>query len=81
MIVEDDLIFPYRVGGKDCGFLACKDKEFIFKPSKTTAATIPTETLKNNLRTLIKQKKAKVLRAGDVEAVAVPAALFKELFI
>jgi len=75
-----DLIFEFKKDGKPCGFLACTDKEFIFKPDKYTAVIFPLEILKNNLRLMVKNKTAKLVSAGTIEAVVVPKDLLFSLF-
>ncbi len=77
---RDEIIFPFRRAGVDCGFLSAQDKDFVFKPTKLTAAVIDRETLKKNLRELVKSKKARIVKAGTSEVVAVPATRFMELY-
>ncbi len=76
-----DLIFEFKRKGEPSGFNSSTEQEFIFKPDKYSAMIIPLEILKKNLRVMVKQGVAKIVKAGDVEAVVVPAAKFKELFI
>lgn len=78
---SNEIIFRYKIMGIPCGFLACVDKEFIFKPDKYSAVIIPLETLKKNLRLMVKDKTAKIVNAGSVEAVVVPKQQFNNLFI
>lgn len=75
-----DMIFEYRRNGEDSGFMAWKDKDYVFKPDRNSAVILPLEVLKKNLRLLVKQKKARLIKAGTVEAVAVPRELFDYLF-
>jgi hypothetical protein len=76
----EEIIFPYKNNGKEVGFLACVEEEFIFKPDKYSAATIRLERLKTNLRAMVKSKQARLIKAGTIEAVAVPRAKFDELY-
>jgi hypothetical protein len=76
-----DLILVYKSFGKDCGFLACKDALFVFKPDKYSCATIRLENLKNNLRFMVRNKTARIVKAGATEAVVVPEKQFYNLFL
>lgn len=76
-----DFIFEFKRNGNPCGFLACAEQDFIFKPDKWSAVIIPLEVLKKNLRSMVKAKKARIITAGIVEAVVVPEAEFLNLFI
>ncbi len=76
-----EIILPFKNSGKPCGFNACKDKEFIFKPDKCSAVIIPLEILKKNLRLMVRAKTAKIVTAGTIEAVVVPKTQFNNLFI
>lgn len=76
-----DIIFEFKKNGKDCGFLTCKDQDFIFRIPGGSSAMISLEKLKNNLRLMVKDKRAKIVRAGTVEAVVVPQGKFYDLFI
>lgn len=71
-MTDKDLIIPFRKAGKMIGFAASSDKDFVVKPSKYEAWVLPLETLKKNLRLMIKNKQAKMITAGDTEAVHVP---------
>lgn len=75
-----EVVFPFRKDGVDCGFLAEPGPEFIFKPDRCSAAIIPLEKLKKNLRLLVKEKQARVIKAGSAEAVAVPRDIMWKLF-
>lgn len=76
-----DYIFEFKKDGKPCGFLACSEKDFMFKPDKYRLVIIPLEVLKKNLRSMVKAKRARIITAGIVEAVVVPEAEFLNLFI
>lgn len=76
-----DLIFEFKRGGNPSGFAKATGHEYIFKPDKYSACIIPLETLKQNLRSMVRNKVAKIIKAGEVEAVVVPAEQFKALFI
>lgn len=76
-----DYVFEFKRNGIPCGFAASTDREFIFKPDKYSAVIFPLENLKNNLRSMVKAKTAKIIKAGEVEAVVVPEKLFNDLFI
>lgn len=71
MIEDREIVIEYRRNGKDCGFLTESGPEFIFKPDRYSAMVVPTEKFKSHLRNLIKEKKARVIRAGTTEAVGV----------
>ena len=77
----NDLIFGFKKNGNPSGFAASTEKEYIFKPDKYSAVIIPLEILKKNLRVMVRSREAKIVKAGDVEAVVVPAEKFKALFI
>ena len=79
--MDNEIIFPFKNDGVECGFLAAQEKDFVFKPSKLEAAIVDREKLKANLRRLVKEKKARITRAGTIDAVAVPSKIFKELFV
>jgi hypothetical protein len=76
-----DIIFPFSKDGKPCGFNSWTEQEFIFKPDKYSACIIPLANLKNNLRLMVKDKRARIVKAGRVEAVVVPKEQFNNLFI
>lgn len=76
-----DLILPYKSFGKDCGFLACNERLFVFKPDKYSCATIRLENLKNNLRLMVRNKKARIVKTANVEAVVVPEKQIYNLFL
>jgi len=66
-----DLVIPFRKKGQMIGFAASTEKDFVLKPSKCEAWVLPLETLKKNLRLMVKNKQAKLITAGDTEAVHV----------
>lgn len=76
-----NFIFEFERNGSPCGFNACTESEFIFKPDKYSACMIPLENLKNNLRLMVKSKQAKIITAGTVRAVVVPEQAFNNLFL
>lgn len=76
-----DIIFEFKRDGKDCGFLACKEEDFIFKLPTGSFAMISLDKLKNKLRVMVKDKRARIVRAGTTEAVVVPKEFFYSLFI
>ena len=67
----NDLVIPFRKKGVMIGFAASTDTDFVVKPSKYEAWVLPLETLKKNLRLMVKNKQAKMITAGDTEAVHV----------
>lgn len=77
---KDEILFVFKRAGIDAGFLKSSDKDFVFKPDKYSAAVIDREALKKNLRELVKSKKARIVRAGTTELVAVPINQFMELY-
>jgi hypothetical protein len=77
---SEELIFEYKRNGVNSGFMAHGETEYVFKPDRLSAAVISLETLKKNLRIMIKNKTARLIKAGTIEAVVVPRAKFKELF-
>lgn len=80
-MISHDVVLPFKNKGEPCGFNACPDKEFVFKPDKYCAVIIPLENLKNNLRVLVRAKLATIVKTKDVEAVVVPAKYTHRLFI
>ena len=79
-----EFVFPFRRKGEPWGFTACRGPLWAFKVDETktteTKIVIDLELLKTNLRRLVKSKQATILKAGEVEAVVVPANLRDELF-
>lgn len=67
-----DLVIPFKKKGVMIGFAASIEKDFVLKPSKCEAWILPLEKLKTNLRLLVKNKQARIIKAGDTEAVHVP---------
>lgn len=78
--MESQVLFEYKRNGNDSGFMAPGLTEYVFKPDKYSAAIIPLEKLKKNLRVLVRTKKARLIKAGTIEAVAVPSNLIMNLF-
>lgn len=64
-----DLVMPFRKNGVMIGFAASNEKDFVLKPSKCEAWILPLEKLRNNLRLMVKNKQARIIKAGDTEAV------------
>jgi len=68
----NDLIIPFKKKGQLIGFAASNEKDFVIKPDRLSAWILPLETLKKNLRLMVKNKQARMVTAGDTEAVVVP---------
>lgn len=79
-----EFVFPFRRKGEPWGFTSCRGSLWAFKVDETkdteTKIVIDLELLKTNLRRLVKSKQVTILKAGEVEAVIVPANLRDELF-
>lgn len=78
--MNDEIVFPYKKAGVPVGFSAAPEGDFVFKPCKYSAAVINLETLKKNLRLMVKSKEAKLIKAGTIESVSVPSSKFLKLF-
>jgi len=80
-----EVVFQYRKRGQDCGFLTERDRFFTVRTAQTkdssTFTSFPIDRLRVNLRTLVRNKKARVVKVGDSEAVAVPTELIDCLFL
>ncbi len=55
--------------------------EFVFKPDKYSAAIIPVEILRKNLRVMVRNKTAQLIKLGTIETVSVPSNQLMNLFI
>ncbi len=79
-----EFCFPFKRKGEKTGFAAKESGDWVFKvdetPKTETKIIIDVNLLRDNLRRLVKSKQAKILKAGEVEAVIVPAELRDELF-
>ncbi len=76
-----DLVIPFRKKGQFIGFAASSDADFVIKPSKYEAWVLPLDNLKKNLRLMVKNKEAKMITAGDTEAVHVPKQYAHKIFL
>jgi len=76
-----DLVIPFRKKGVLIGFAASQEKDFVVKPDRCSAWVLPLENLRNNLRMMIKNKQASIVKAGDTEAVYVPKIHAHRIFL
>lgn len=76
-----DLVIPFRKKGQFVGFAASAETDFVVKPDRLSAWILPLETLKKNLRLMVKNKQAKLITAGDTEAVHVPKEHSHRIFL
>lgn len=78
-----DVVWVYKRAGKPVGFHACTEPWFTSRFSsdgKTDISiSLPTEKVKTNLRRLVKEKRASIVKAGTTEAVVFPVELIYEL--
>jgi hypothetical protein len=79
-----DAIFVYKKNGKDAGFKSSKETHFTARTGSTKDTDIsmvfPLDKMTENLRRLVKEKKARIIKAGTTEAVTVPQELLLELY-
>ena len=78
--MSHEIFFEYKRGGNESGFKLPGLTEYVFKPDKYSAAIIKVETLTRNLRVMVRNKQARLIKAGTIEAVAVPSNLIMNLY-